>query len=62
MASSRLLEEYQINLDRYALLAANAEKHFLDGWRPVAPLVLLVVLTTHGELARLRSRCRSTAG
>jgi hypothetical protein len=49
MASSRLLEEYQIKLDRYALLAAIAEKQFLDGWRPVAPLVLPVVLTTHGE-------------
>ena len=49
MVSSRLLEEYQIKLDRYALLAAIAEKQFLDGWRPVAPLVLPVVLTTHGE-------------
>jgi len=49
MTSSRLLEEYQIKLDRYALLAAIAEKNFLDGWRPVAPLVLPVVLTTHGE-------------
>ena len=37
MASSRLLEEYQIKLDRYALLAAIAEKQFLDVWRPVAP-------------------------
>ncbi len=49
MASSRLLEEYQIKLDRYALLAAITERQFLDGWRPVAPLVLPVVLTTHGE-------------
>jgi hypothetical protein len=49
MASSKLMEEYQIKLDRYALLAAIAEKQFLDGWRPVAPLVLPVVLTTHCE-------------
>jgi hypothetical protein len=43
------LEEYQIKLDRYALLAAIVEKQFLDGWRPVALLVLPVVLTTHGQ-------------
>jgi hypothetical protein len=49
MPSSRLLEEYQIKLDRYALLATIAERQFLDGWRPMAPLVLPVVLSTHGE-------------
>ncbi len=42
----QVLEEYQIKLDRYALLATIAEKQFLDGWRP---LVLPVVLNTHGD-------------
>jgi hypothetical protein len=49
MTSARLLEEHRIKLDRYALLAAIAERQFLDGMRPVAPLVLPVVVTTHGE-------------
>ena len=49
MASARLLEEYRIKLDRYALLAAIAQRQLLDGMRPVAPLVLPVVVSTHGE-------------
>ncbi len=48
MASSRLLEEYQIKLGRHAQRAAIAEKQFFDGWRHVAPLILPVVMTTHG--------------
>ena len=49
MASARLLEEHRIKLDRYALLAAIAQRQLLDGMRPVAPLVLPVVVSTHGE-------------
>ncbi len=49
MASARLLEEYRIKIDRYALLAAIAERQLLDDMRPVAPLVLPVVVSTHGE-------------
>jgi hypothetical protein len=49
MASSRLLTDYQIKLDRCALLAAIPKKQFLDGWRPVVALVLPVVLTTHDK-------------
>ena len=37
MASARLLEEHRIKLDRYALLAAIAQRQLLDGLRPVAP-------------------------
>jgi hypothetical protein len=49
MASARLLEEHRIKLDRYALLAAIAQRQLLDGMRPVAPLLLPVVVSTHGE-------------
>ncbi len=49
MASARLLEEHRIKLDRYALLAAIVQRLLLDGMRPVAPLLLPVVVSTHGE-------------
>jgi hypothetical protein len=49
MMSNRLLEEHRLKLDRYALLAAIAERQCLDGMRPVAPLILPLVATTHGE-------------
>jgi hypothetical protein len=46
--SAALMEAYQGKLDRYALLAAMVERQVLGG-RRTAPLILPVVVTTHGE-------------
>ena len=59
MASARLLEEYRIKIDRYALLAAIAERQLLDGMRPVAPLVLPVVVSTTVSFVRVPLSCKS---
>ena len=39
----------QAKLDRYALLAALAERQALDGLRAAAPTILPVAVSTHGE-------------
>ena len=46
--SAALMEAYQEKLDRYALLAAMVERQVLGG-RRTAPLILPVVVSTHGE-------------
>jgi hypothetical protein len=47
--SGTLMEAYQDKLDRYALLGAMVERQVLSGLRTAAPLVLPVVVSTHGE-------------
>ena len=47
--SDALMEAHQGKLDRYALLAAMTQRQVLDGLRIVAPLILPVVVSTHGE-------------
>ena len=47
--SEALMEAYQGKLDRYSLLTAMVERQVLDGLRTAAPLVLPVVVSTHGE-------------
>jgi hypothetical protein len=44
------MEAHQGKLDRYSLLAAMVERQVLDGRRAAAPLILPVVVSTHGEL------------
>ena len=48
--SAALMEAHQGKLDRYSLLAAMVERQVLDGRRAAAPLILPVVVSTHGEL------------
>ena len=48
--SAALMEGYQDKLDRYSLLAAMVERQVLAGLRSAAPLILPVVISTHGEL------------
>ena len=43
------MEAYQGKLDRYSLLAAMVQRQILDGLRTAAPLILPVVVSTHGE-------------
>ena len=47
--SAALMEGYQGKLDRYPLLAAMVERQVLAGLRSAAPLILPVVISTHGE-------------
>jgi hypothetical protein len=47
--SDALMEAHQGKLDRYALLAAMTQRQVLDGRRIAAPLILPVVVSTHGE-------------
>ncbi len=47
--SKALMEAHQGKLDRYSLLAAMAQRQILDGLRTAAPLILPVVVSTHGE-------------
>jgi hypothetical protein len=47
--SKALMEAYQCKLDRYSLLAAMVQRQILDGLRTAAPLILPVVVSTHGE-------------
>jgi hypothetical protein len=47
--SAALMEGYQGKLDRYSLLAAMVERQVLAGLRSAAPLILPVVISTHGE-------------
>ena len=47
--SEALMEAHQGKLDRYSLLAAMVERQVLDGLRTAAPLILPVVVSTHGE-------------
>ena len=49
MQSAGLLAVHQSKLDRYALLAALAERQALDGLRSTAPIILPVAVSTHGE-------------
>ena len=44
-----LMAVHQTKLDRYSLLAALAERQVLDGLRAVAPVILPVAVSTHGE-------------
>ena len=50
MWSAGVLAANHTKLDRYALLAAITERQVLDGLRTAAPLILPVVVSTHGEL------------
>ena len=47
--SAALMEAHQDKLDRYSLLEAMVERQVLSGLRSAAPLVLPVVVSTHGE-------------
>ena len=49
MQSAGLMAVHQTKLDRYALLAALAERQALDGLRSTAPIILPVAVSTHGE-------------
>ena len=49
MQSAGLMAVHQAKLDRYALLAALAERQALDGLRAAAPTILPVAVSTHGE-------------
>jgi hypothetical protein len=49
MQSAGLMAVHQKKLDRYSLLAALAERQVLDGLRAVAPVILPVAVSTHGE-------------
>ena len=49
MQSAGLMAVHQTKLDRYALLAALAERQVLDGSRTTAPTILPVAVSTHGE-------------
>ena len=49
MQSVGLMAVHQKKLDRYSLLAALAERQVLDGLRAVAPVILPVAVSTHGE-------------
>jgi len=49
MQSAGLIAVHQKKLDRYSLLAALAERQVLDGLRAVAPVILPVAVSTHGE-------------
>ena len=49
MQSAGLMAVHQTKLDRYALLAALAERQALDGLRTAAPTILPVAVSTHGE-------------
>ena len=49
MQSAGLMAVHQTKLDRYALLAALAERQVLDGLRASAPTILPVAVSTHGE-------------
>jgi len=48
--SAALMKAHQDKLDRYALLEAMVERQALAGLRSAAPLILPVVISTHGEL------------
>jgi hypothetical protein len=48
--SSALMEAHQRKQARYALLAVMVERQALDGLRTAAPLILPVIISTHGEL------------
>ena len=47
--SAALMEGHQDKLDRYSLLQAMVERQVLAGLRTAAPLILPVVVSTHGE-------------
>jgi hypothetical protein len=49
MVSAGLMATHQKKLDRYALLAALAERQTQDGLRTSAPMILPVAVSTHGE-------------
>jgi hypothetical protein len=49
MQSAGLMAVHQKQLDRYALLAALAERQVLDGLRIAVPAILPVAVSTHGE-------------
>ena len=49
MQSAVLMATHQTKLDRYALLAALAERQVLDGLRTAAPFILPIAVSTHGE-------------
>ena len=49
MQSAGLMAVHQKKLDRYALLAALAERQVLDGLRNAVPAILPVAVSTHGE-------------
>ena len=49
MQSAGLMAVHQKKLDRYALLAALAERQVLDGLRIAVPAILPVAVSTHGE-------------
>ncbi len=49
MQSAGLMAVHQTKLDRFALLAALAERQALDGLRLTAPIILPVAVSTHGE-------------
>jgi len=49
MQSAGLMAVHQTKLDRYALLAALAERQALDGLRSTAPIILPAAVSTHGE-------------
>jgi hypothetical protein len=49
MQSAGLMAVHQTKLDRYALLAALAERQALDGLRSTAPIILSVAVSTRGE-------------
>ena len=49
MVSAGLMATHQKKLDRYALLAALAERQTQDGMRTSAPMILPVAVSTHGE-------------
>jgi len=47
--SAGLLKAHQDKLDRYALFEAIAQRQVVSGLRTAPPIILPVVLTTHGE-------------
>jgi hypothetical protein len=56
MVSAGLMATHQKKLDRYALLAALAERQTQDGLRTSAPMILPVAVSTHGEFCSPSAR------